>query len=241
MEPADESVFAWIGGGDDIMAGYPHEVRVLHVMLEDLAVEDHLVTWDQWEKETGERDMWLARLKRKGESGEVLASALAHSKPVGGTPSSGFPGRRIFWREIAEREGLRFEDISGAGAIWRAFPRGTPRYLVGADREGQIDPVSAAGIVRAIQSTARPGPCFFHFFAGIAGGWEPPFVVKGQVDEVLHFCEPPAQTSPDYWWPQDQSWLVHTDYDSTMTDVAGAAALIEALEADTEVETLRLR
>src|SRR5260370_41683164 len=102
MEPADESVFAWIGGAGDILAGYSHEVKVLHTMVEDLSVEDHLVTWDQWEKETGERDKWLARLKRKGESGQVLASALAQSKPVGGTPSSGFPGRRILWREIGE-------------------------------------------------------------------------------------------------------------------------------------------
>jgi hypothetical protein len=241
MEPADESVFAWIGGGGDILAGYSHEVRVLHMMVEDISVEDHLVTWDQWEKESGERDKWLARLKRKGESGQFLASALAQSKPVGGTPSSGFPGRRIRWREIAEREGVRFEDISSAGAIWRALPRGTPRYLVGADREGQIDPLSAAGIVRALQSAARPGQCFFHFFAGIAGGWDPPFVLKGQVDDVLTFSWPRAEPSPDYWWPQDQSWLVHTDYDSTVTSVAGGAALIDALEADPEAETVRLR
>jgi hypothetical protein len=79
MEPADESVFAWIGGGGDILAGYSHEVRVLHTMVEDLSVKDHLVTWDQWEKETGERDKWLARLKRKGESGQILGSALAQS------------------------------------------------------------------------------------------------------------------------------------------------------------------
>jgi len=241
MEPADESVFAWIGRGDDIVASYPHVAEILHLMVEDLSVKDHLVTWDQWEKETGVGETWVERLKGRGELGDVLASALSETSPAGGTPRSGFPGRRILWREVAEREGLDFEDISGAGAIWRAFPRGTPRYLVGADREGLIDSVSAAGIVRAIQSTAEPGPCFFHFFAGTAGGWQPPFVMKGQVDEALSVCWPQAQTGPDYWWPQDQCWLVHTDYDSTITLVAGSAALIDALAADPEVEMRRLR
>jgi hypothetical protein len=47
--------------------------------------------------------------------------------------------------------------------------------------------------------------------------------------------------SPDYWWPPDRSWLVYTDYDCTTTVVAGAAQLVEALEADPEMETVRLK
>ena len=44
--------------------------------------------------------------------------------------------------------------------------------------------------------------------------------------------------TPELWWPEDQAWLVWTDYDLMGTRVFGGKNLIEALEGSLDIETL---
>ena len=45
---------------------------------------------------------------------------------------------------------------------------------------------------------------------------------------------------PEWWWPADRSWLVHTDYDAVVTDVYGPAQLGDLIVADHVLEALPL-
>jgi hypothetical protein len=46
--------------------------------------------------------------------------------------------------------------------------------------------------------------------------------------------------SPTIWWPQDRSWLVHSEIDYDTTIVGGTPSLIQALVADPEIESLQV-
>jgi len=46
--------------------------------------------------------------------------------------------------------------------------------------------------------------------------------------------------TPGNIWPEDRSWLVYTDYDLLGTKVSSSTHLVERLESDPELETLRL-
>ncbi|MDO9454515.1 hypothetical protein [Nocardioides sp.] len=46
--------------------------------------------------------------------------------------------------------------------------------------------------------------------------------------------------SPSYWWPEDHSWVVHSEVDHDSTVIAGGADLAADLLADAEIECLRV-
>jgi hypothetical protein len=50
-----------------------------------------------------------------------------------------------------------------------------------------------------------------------------------------------TQLTPNDIWPADDSWLVYTDYDLWATRGGGSAALIDALCADHNLDTVRCR
>ncbi|MCP1413673.1 hypothetical protein [Paenarthrobacter sp. A20] len=49
--------------------------------------------------------------------------------------------------------------------------------------------------------------------------------------------DPPYET-PEFWWPEDRSWLVWTDWDLLGSKVFGSKELIEALRRHPELEAL---
>lgn len=44
--------------------------------------------------------------------------------------------------------------------------------------------------------------------------------------------------TPEFWWPEDHSWLVWTDFDLTATRVFGEKNLVESLRNHPDLETL---
>ena len=96
-----------------------------------------------------------------------------------------------------------------------------------------MEPRSLENLFAHIQgSVAETDQCYMHYFAGVGGRWEPPFIVSGRLSELISFATSHERVSPDYWWSTDRSWCVHTDYDSTVTDVGGPSRLCESIEAD---------
>ena len=46
--------------------------------------------------------------------------------------------------------------------------------------------------------------------------------------------------SPTIWWPQDRSWLVHSEIDYDTTIVGGAPSLVQALAGDPDIEAVQV-
>ena len=64
---------------------------------------------------------------------------------------------------------------------------------------------------------------------------------RGALDDLLeYFTMDEVDGSPEFWWPDDRAWVVHTDIDSSYTLVGGPKALVDALSEEPELECLEI-
>jgi hypothetical protein len=61
---------------------------------------------------------------------------------------------------------------------------------------------------------------------------------RGPLQAATALYRPPADRSPNLWWPEDRRWCVASEIDLPVTYVGGPASLAEALLRDTRLEAL---
>jgi hypothetical protein len=54
-------------------------------------------------------------------------------------------------------------------------------------------------------------------------------LIDGAIEDAGRFTFSPHFQSPTLWWPNDQSWFVHTEIDASSTYVGGSEALVRPL------------
>ncbi|AJT40915.1 hypothetical protein UM93_04205 [Psychromicrobium lacuslunae] len=61
-----------------------------------------------------------------------------------------------------------------------------------------------------------------------------------ELEQLLPDMLTPAENycTPEFWWPEDRSWLVWTDRDLNGTKVFGSAAMIAKIRASEVLETI---
>jgi hypothetical protein len=61
------------------------------------------------------------------------------------------------------------------------------------------------------------------------------FLYSGPVDSVREFA-----TGPQIWWPEDHSWVIHSEIDLPYTYLAGSHALVDRLLRSPDIEAQRM-
>jgi hypothetical protein len=61
---------------------------------------------------------------------------------------------------------------------------------------------------------------------------------SGPIEAAAAFLRPPADQSPNLWWPEDHAWCVASEIDFCSTYVGGTAALIEQVLGDERLEAI---
>jgi hypothetical protein len=139
---------------------------------------------------------------------------------------------RFRWREIAERLGVPFEpeiNHEWFAERLRPNPQCWPRFIFG-PAEGNLNVDERTELTRILAPFTVGGNCSFRFAEIPFIATEIPILFRGKVDELNTFMsEPTYQFSPEYWWSDDHSWCVCSEYDLAFTIVAGPSALIEAV------------
>lgn len=154
--------------------------------------------------------------------------------------AEGVRGRRILWRELAEWKGLQMCPEISEWSFLPHFGRGWPRWLVGPD-EGTLDREHCRCLAGLIEAAGLGGPCSFFFALPATTDWESEQVWQGelaQLEELLDSDE--VWCSPTLWVPDDRSWCIATDYELSFTLVCGPDALLETIEAEDLLETVRV-
>jgi hypothetical protein len=154
-------------------------------------------------------------------------------------------GPRVRWEELAAEFGLEFCAEIHQTSFARVFPGGRwPRH-VRAPREGTLDADTCMAIIEILEAHTRAEHCCF-YYSGISANYsdEEGFarqLYRGSARDVLAFEGMAAVNgTPEYWWPEDRAWCVHTDWDSAFTLIGGPEAALGELGLHPEIETLRL-
>lgn len=216
--------------------------KILHPIYEDSSIKDKTLTWDEWDKDQN----GLPRRVEPGSVEEILNQAdsniALHEQlhrleevsmlPRGGTGDiEGSIGRRVFWKELAERYGLIFHPEIHEESFTRKFRQvlskwSWPRYLAGPD-EGTLNEEMCLEIARLLQPYIGNQECYFYYF-----------MQTEKLEELVwrwKFSDPfpdslaqEVSLSPTYWWPSDHTWCLNTDYDSAFSVLGSSRSMIDS-------------
>jgi len=241
----DHSAFDWIAQSRDrngfavsslVPPLFSPYQKILHPILRDLSIGDRLLSWDQAVGATG----WAGRTSAPDATKEIVRDLVAGGTLVRGAPDGPFPSARLLWRELAAQYAVEFTSQITDDSFTRVFPgRSWPRYLVG-PLEGTLDEESCRRLIDILNSHAGTQRCFFYYDLIATRSLEALLYV-GRLDEVLStFQIEHAHGTPSYWWPEDRTWCVCTDWDLTYTIVGGSSDLALAVDNDAVLESVPL-
>jgi hypothetical protein len=237
----DSRPFDWIrarrGVELPVPMGFPEYCKLLHPIHEDLSIADHEITWNDTQGSVRLPDSWTEAQRQQYLHLRSRLTILRGASPVES------PIRRLRWKELADRYGMDFSPEVDEESFRTIFPVSWPRYLVGPDH-GNLGEETRLRVVTLLAPFTGNQPCYFYF--------EPipveDVVYRGALIEVLNverIVDPtlsPSYTglSPTYWWPEDQTWCVYSDYGLPFTVVAGSEQLIDTFLGDRVLECVRL-
>ena len=231
-----------------VPADFDAVAKVLHVIDEDLSVEDRAQTWHEYDrpgllvrllKRTYYRMRRLLGLTMTGR--HALREVMLKSVLVGGAPAGDYPSKRVHWCDLASRYGVPFE--AGIDAEWfrPAFSTGSwPRYLVGPE-DGSLSQNEFAELTRILR-TRTSSTEIFALYDLLANRNRGDVVFSGKMDELDGLRTAPERcgTTPTLWWPADKAWCVYTDWDSTYTLVASSRATIDDVLASDVLDSVEV-
>jgi hypothetical protein len=209
--------------------------KVFHpIYIDSEFIDSPKVTWDNIEIKE--------QLANGKKIDSIIVRLLDESTLVyGASPRPGFQGKQIRWKELAERYGLIFHSEINVRSFSLAFPnRSWPRFLIGPD-EGRLEKNTCAELVNVLRPFTDNQNCFFGYDVIATQQLETDLLFSGTLDDVLDtYSLDSVWSAPTYWWPQNRSWCVCTDWDLTFTIIGGSQKLIDSILSNKKIEALRV-
>ncbi|MGM8216436.1 hypothetical protein ACLIA0_12775 [Bacillaceae bacterium W0354] len=155
-------------------------------------------------------------------------------------------GERLTLKSLAKKYHLPYTKEISTWSIHHALG-GIPRYLICPD-EGTMDEMTLRQLVSVLECFCIGKACFFYYevlkliySVGLESGEE--LFYKGKLEEVFSLYKMGDQMeigSPTYWWCEDKSWCIYTDYDMDFSIVGGSDEIVDALLSNNELECIEV-
>jgi hypothetical protein len=150
---------------------------------------------------------------------------------------------RFRWKEIADWMSVPFQaEINHQWFAERLNPNPQcwPRFIWG-PADGSLDALERKQVISILTPFTPPQECFFRFAEQPFIATDAPLVFRGHLEQLEPFLlQGQYQFSPEYWWPEDESWCMCSDYDLKFTVAGGRSDLIESLLQNEALETLEV-
>jgi len=167
------------------------------------------------------------------------------AKPNSPSPIS----QRASWKDLATEAGVTFNPT----LTWRQLEDVLSLSSDGKRRrwavwEGDLEEATADALFECLDDH-RNGSYYFAFglVAIISTDKHRPMMyqadslnARGEVVNQVRQWGAPSVTTPEYVWPEDQSWIVCTDYDLTSTYVAAASDSASRVLQNPAIEALEV-
>ncbi|MFE9636458.1 hypothetical protein [Streptomyces sp. NPDC006463] len=150
-------------------------------------------------------------------------------------------GRTRRWRTWAEEGGIAFHsELSHLSLPDEHDAAGEPVWQT---EEGDLDDRSRGALARLLAGMTGDQEVYFAYdLAALCRGEEEPLVRRSCLTDLESVREEVkgrvGSDGPEFWWPQDRSWVVTTDYDLLSTYVGCSNETAEQILGDDELEAL---
>ncbi|MYV90533.1 hypothetical protein [Streptomyces sp. SID1034] len=147
------------------------------------------------------------------------------------------------WHALAKDVGVRLHaELSHRFVSDEDMAAGRkPRWLTAS---GQPDKGTRQALARALARTTGDQPVFFAYdVAALLWGQDAPLVRRSSLASLEAVraavaADAGGMEGPEFWWPQDRSWVVTSDIDLVSTYVGCSAEATEDILNDPEIEAL---
>ncbi len=156
-------------------------------------------------------------------------------------------GEGITLKELAKKYDITFDNKISTKAIERKLG-GYPRYLIFPD-EGRINMDVLKEMTQVLAPFNEHKSCYFFYNILKLIGRIPEEEVEnghlytGKLKDIFTIYnkgEMDGLASPTYWWPEDRSWFISTDYDLDFTIFGGGKQLFNALMSNEKLECIEV-
>ncbi|HWO77404.1 MAG TPA: hypothetical protein VNM69_16180 [Bacillus sp. (in: firmicutes)] len=155
-------------------------------------------------------------------------------------------GERLTLKELAEKYKLHYTKEISTWTISHLLG-GIPRYLF-IPEEGSIDEKTLRELVSVLKPFTKGIQCYFQYHLlkivhSFPGKIENGQLYYGKLEDVFQLYEMGDGRrfgSPSYWWAEDKSWCLHTDFDSDFSLLGGSKEIVEALLSNYELECIEV-
>ena len=188
-----------------------------------------------------------ARVTEPTLADELFPTGVVIGGSLGRTDAPGEPWRRVLWSELADRTGdpiVTPGEYPAFHCLPGMHPRGSWPASVEPPAEGSLDRDGWHRLLEILTKVSPAGAateCVAFYAVLATSKWTGPLVRSGCLANAVELYDfPSTSSSPSNLAAADRSWATWTDNDLWGTRVAGPVELIAAIEADSELETIRL-
>lgn len=152
---------------------------------------------------------------------------------------------RLTYKEMAIKYGLDYTPAFSFYSLKKAFPGSwndfPPAYLLHPD-EGTLEKHYCDLFIDVLSKYSSGQNCYFEFNVMATEKWTGNLLFRGKLTEFdVLYNNKRVWCTPTYWWPEDRSWCICTDYDLTFTLVGGAKEMIEEMSVSKDMEVMTVQ
>ena len=147
---------------------------------------------------------------------------------------------RVRWKTVASLLKLPF--VAGICDDWfrkRLNDGSWPRFISGPD-EGRLEDSDYLELVKIFSEESVDQKCYFRLAEIPYIAMDAPLLFEGQIKEVLSISASGQWKRPEYWWPENQTWCMCSDYDLSSTLIGGSRRLIDRVLASCLLEAIEV-
>jgi len=234
----------WLDGNDGFCGydprGWGRQIWVLHAMYE---ADDRPSGLSHDEVRRIELDAGTAEPLVVGDVNlDELPGAAVIGGVVGASSHPGAGWRRLRWSELAARLHVDPFDLD-VPPCFKSFPYRSWPANIAPPGEGSLDLEQFQSLLSCLAPASAAGwdtTCITYRTPLATGDFDKLTMQRCSLHQLNDLYDE-RSGAPTNVWPEDRAWFVYADWDLWATKVSGSPSLIDALRADTILETVTLR
>lgn len=149
-------------------------------------------------------------------------------------------GERLLYKDLANKYNVKFTKEISTNTFSQIYGS-LPRYIIASD-EGNMEINLVEELVKILKPLTDEQKCYFHYYFLKTEDWYGgDLLFSGKLEDVFNLYDLNGlRGSPTYWWAEDKSWCLCTDYDLDFSLIGGNKKIIDELLSNTELECIEV-
>ncbi len=150
-------------------------------------------------------------------------------------------GERMLYKDLAKKFNVNYTKEISMNTFSQIFNESLPRYIIAPD-DGNMEINLVEEIVKILNPLTNEQKCYFYYYFLKTDDWfADDLLYSGKLEDVVTLYDQNGlRGSPTYWWAEEKSWCLCTDYDLDFSLIGGNKKIIDALLSKIDLECIEV-